>query len=150
MDTPRFLLFGLPPPSHTHTYLPSREQNFHPEVFHFGCRASLGYHGYIPVSKPRGFFSPLLTDAVIGLLLNVTYQMACFFFFFYLMCLMELIIPSPREIPPKTFSVTIINFFPKRLSRNQSINQSLYLCQYVVGWGCADHPSRRLMCGTYI
>ena len=34
---------------------------------------------------------------------------------------MELIIPSPRAIQKKNFSVTIINFFPKRLSRNQSI-----------------------------
>ena len=72
MSTPRLLLFGLflPP----HTYLPSREQNVHPEVFFFECWASLGNHGYIPVSKPRSFFA-LLTDVVIGLLLNVTYYM---------------------------------------------------------------------------
>ena len=72
MNTPRLLLFGLflPP----HTYLPSREQNVHPEVFFFECWASLGNHGYIPVSKPRSFFA-LLTDVVIGLLLNVTHYM---------------------------------------------------------------------------
>ena len=72
MNTPRLLLFGLflPP----HTYLPSREQNVHPEVFFLECWASLGNHGYIPVSKPRSFFA-LLTDVVIGLLLNVTYYM---------------------------------------------------------------------------
>ena len=72
MKTPRLLLFGpfLPP----HTYLPSREQNVHPEVFFFECWASLGNHGYIPVSKPRSFFA-LLTDVVIGLLLNVPYYM---------------------------------------------------------------------------
>ena len=54
MNTPRLLLFGpfLPPD----TYLPSREQNVHPEVFFFECRASRGNHGYNPVSKPRSFF----------------------------------------------------------------------------------------------
>ena len=72
MNTARLLLFGpfLPP----HTYFPSREQNVHTEVFFFECRASLGNHGYIPVSKPRSF-SLLLTDVVIGLLLNVTHYM---------------------------------------------------------------------------
>ena len=55
MKTTRLLLFGpfLPP----HTYLPSRGHNVHPEVFPFECRASLGNHGYIPVSKPRSFFA---------------------------------------------------------------------------------------------
>ena len=72
MNTPRLLLFGLYLPPHT--YLPSREQNVHPEVFFLECWASLGNHGYIPVSKPRSFFA-LLTDVVIGLLLNVTYYM---------------------------------------------------------------------------
>ena len=128
MNAPRLLLFGpfLPP----YTYLPSREQNVHPEVFFFECRASLGNHGYIPVSKPRSFFA-LLTDVVIGL---YSWMSLITCPFFYLMRLIELIIPSPRAI--KTFFFfTIINLFPKRLSRNQSINQSLYLCQYVVRMG---------------
>ena len=55
MNTARLLFFGpfLPP----HTYFPSREQNVHTEVFFFEFRASLGNHGYIPVSKPRSFFA---------------------------------------------------------------------------------------------
>ena len=75
MNAPRLLFFFglfLPP----HTYLPSREQNVHPEVFFFECRASLGNHGYIPVSKPRSFFAVVnrcKLDVVIGLLLNVTH-----------------------------------------------------------------------------
>ena len=141
MNTPRLLLFGLflPP----HTYLPSREQNVHPEVFFLECWASLGNHGYIPVSKPRSFFA-LLTDVVIGLLLNVTYYMP-----FLLLDAPHKTDYSQSEGDQKHFFFfTIINLFPKRLSRNQSINQSLYLCQYVVGWGCADHSSQRLMYGT--
>ena len=114
MNTPRLLLFGLflPP----HTYLPSREQNVHPEVFFFECRASLGNHGYIPVSKPRSFFA-LLTDVVIGLLLNVTYYMP-----FLLPDAPHRTDYSQSEGDQKHFFFfTIINLFPKRLSRNQSI-----------------------------
>ena len=33
-------------------------------------------------------------------------------------------------------------------SINQSINQSIYLCQYV-GWVCLNHPHQRLMYETY-
>ena len=114
MNTPRLLLFGLflPP----HTYLPSREQNVHPEVFFFECWASLGNHGYIPVSKPRSFFA-LLTDVVIGLLLNVTYYMP-----FLLPDAPHRTDYSQSEGDQKHFFFfTIINLFPKRLSRNQSI-----------------------------
>ena len=114
MNTPRLLLLGLflPP----HTYLPSREQNVHPEVFFFECRASLGNHGYIPVSKPRSFFA-LLTDVVIGLLLNVTYYMP-----FLLPDAPHRTDYSQSEGDQKHFFFfTIINLFPKRLSRNQSI-----------------------------
>ena len=63
---------------------------------------------------------------------------------FYLMRLIELIIPSPRAIK-ENYTLLLKISFPKRLSRNQSTN---YLCQYV-GWGYADHPSRRLMYETY-
>ena len=114
MNTPRLLLFGLflPP----HTYLPSREQNVHPEVFFFECWASLGNHGYIPVSKPRSFFA-LLTDVVIGLLLNVTHYMP-----FLLPDAPHRTDYSQSEGDQKHFFFfTIINLFPKRLSRNQSI-----------------------------
>ena len=63
---------------------------------------------------------------------------------FYLMRLIELIIPSPRAIK-ENYTLLLKISFPKMLSRNQSTN---YLCQYV-GWGYADHPSRRLMYETY-
>ena len=147
MNTPRLLLFGLflPP----HTYLPSREQNVLPEVFFFECWASLGNHGYIPVSKPRSFFA-LLTDVVIGLLLNVTYYMP-----FLLPDAPHRTDYSQSEGDQKHFFFfTIINLFPKRLSRNQSINQSLYLCQYVVGGvapiirangSCMEHMTKHIM-----
>ena len=75
------------------------------------------------LSRSRGLFLPLLTDIVIGLLLNVTYYRCNFF---HLMRLPELIIPSPGEIKKK-MHFTMVNFFPKRLSRNQSINQFIYV-----------------------
>ena len=53
----------------------------------FECWASLGNHGYIPVSNPcYFFFSLFIPDAGIDLLLNVT--IPCFFF--YLIRLTEL------------------------------------------------------------
>ena len=55
---------------------------------------------------------------------------------------------SQSEGDQKKLHSTIKNLFPKRLSRNQEINQPIYLCQYV-GWGCANHPSPRLMYETY-
>ena len=64
MNTPRLLLFGsfLPP----QTYLPSREQNVHP--LHLAIMAT-----FLP--RSRDLFSLLLTDVVIGSLLNVTHYM---------------------------------------------------------------------------
>ena len=114
MNTPRLLLFGLflPP----HTYLPSREQNVHPEVFFFECWASLGNHGYIPVSKPRSFFA-LLTDVVIGLLLNVPYYMP-----FLLPDAPHRTDYSQSEGDQKKLHLTIKNFFPKKVIK-KSINQ---------------------------
>ena len=92
----------------------------------------------IPVFRRRGLLSPLLTDVVISLLLNVTHYMP------FIERLIELIIPSPRAIKKK-YTLLLKMSFPKRLLRNQSTN---YLCQYV-GWGYADHPSPRLMYETY-
>ena len=114
MNTPRLLLFGLflPP----HTYLPSREQNVHPEVFFFECWASLGNHGYIPVSKPRSFFA-LLTDVVIGLLLNVTYYMP-----FLLPDAPHRTDYSQSEGDQKKLHLIIKNFFHKKVMK-KSINQ---------------------------
>ena len=95
------------------------------------------------LSRSRDLFSLLLTDVVIGLLLNVTHYMP-----FILPDLPHRTDYSLSEGNKKKLHFTIINFFPKRLSRNQEINQPIYLCQYV-GWGCADHPSPRLMYETY-
>ena len=96
------------------------------------------------LSRSRDLFSLLLTDAVIGLLLNVTHYM-------------PFILPdAPHRTDysqsegdkKKKKHFTIKHFFPKRLSRNQEINQPIYSCQYV-GWGCADQLSPRLMYETY-
>ena len=118
--------------------MPCREQNVHPEVFFL----SVGLHLAIMatfLSRSRDLFSLLLTDVVIGLLLNVTHYMP-----FILPDLPHRTDYSLSEGNKKKLHFTIINFFPKRLSRNQEINQPIYLCQYL-GWGCADHPSLRRM-----
>ena len=91
------------------------------------------------LSRSRDLFSLLLTDVVIGLLLNVTHYMP-----FILPDLPHRTDYSLSLGDQKKLHFTIKNFFPKRLSRNQEINQPIYLCQYV-GWCCGDHPSRRLM-----
>ena len=117
MNTPRLLLFGLflPP----HTYLPSREQNVHPEVFFL----SVGLHLAIMatfLSRSRDLFSLLLTDVVIGLLLNVTHYMP-----FILPDLPHRTDYSLSEGDLKKIHFTIKNYFPKKVikkSRNQSTN----------------------------
>ena len=119
MNTPRLLfMFGpfLPP----HTYLPSGEQNVHPEEFFFECRASLGNHGYIPVSKPRSFFAVVnrcKLDVVIGLLLNVTHYIP-----FILPDAPHRTDYSQSEGDQKKLHLTIKNFFPKKVIK-KSINQ---------------------------
>ena len=81
------------------------------------------------LSRSRDLFSLLLTDVVIGLLLiNVTYYM-------------PFILPdlphrtdyslSEGNNNNKKIHFTIKNFFPKRLSRNQEINQPII---YVNTW----------------
>ena len=121
MNTPRLLLFApfLPP----HTYLPSREQNVHPEVFSFECRASLGNHGYIPVSKPRSFF------AVVNRCSH-RFTLECHSLhalLFYLMRLIELIIPSPRAMK-KNYTLLLKISFPKGYQEiKKSINQFIYV-----------------------
>ena len=72
MNTPSLHLFGpfLPP----HTYLPSREQSVHPEVFFL----SVGFHSEFTatfLSRSLDLFSLLLTDVIFRLLLNVTHYM---------------------------------------------------------------------------
>ena len=105
---------------------------------------SVGLHlaimATVPVSKPRSFFA-----VVIGLLLNVTHYMP-----FILPDLPHRTDYSLSEGDQKNYSLLLKISFPEgyqeiKKSRNQSTN---YLCQYV-GWGCADHPSPRLMYETY-
>ena len=115
MSTPRLLLFGLFLPL---TLICPPDNRIFTRKYSF---LSVGLHLAIMdtfLSRSRGLFLPLLTDIVIGLLLNVTYYRCTFF---HLMRLPELIIPSPGEIKKK-MHFTMVNFFPKRLSRNQSIN----------------------------
>ena len=148
MNTPRLLLFGLflPP----NTYLPSREQNVHPEVFFFECRASLGNHGYIPVSKPRSFFA-LLTDVVIGL---YSWMSLITCPFFYLMRHIELIIPSPRAIK-NIFFLYYYKFISQKVIK-KSINQSITLFMSIRGadgvapiiraeGSCMEHMTKHMM-----
>ena len=97
------------------------------------------------LSRSRDLFSLLLTDVVIGLLLNVTHYMP-----FILPDLPHRTDYSLSEGDQKNYSLLLKISFPEgyqeiKKSRNQSTN---YLCQYV-GWGCADHPSPRLMYETY-
>ena len=119
MNTAWLLLFGpfLPP----HTYFPSREQNVHMEVFFFECRASLGNHGYIPVSKPRSFF------AVVNRCSHRAYSWMSLITcpLFYLICLIELIIPCPRAIIIiKKYTLPLKISFPKGYQEiKKSINQ---------------------------
>ena len=73
------------------------------------------------LSRSRDLFSLLLTDVVIGLLLiNVTYYMP-----FILPDLPHRTDYSLSEGDQKKLHFTIKNFFPKRLSRNQEINQPI-------------------------
>ena len=128
MNTPRLLLFGLflpltpicPPENRIFT----RKYSFLSVGLHLAIMDTL-------LSRSRGLFLPLLTDIVIGLLLNVTYYRSTFF---HLMRLTELIIPSPGEINKKKFKNAL--YYGKFLSQKvikKSRNQSIYLCQYV-GW----------------
>ena len=80
----------------------------------------------IPVSRSRGLLSPLLTDVVIGLLLNVTHYMP-----FILPDLPHRTDYSLSEGDQKKLHFTFKNLFPKRLSRNQEINQPII---YVNTW----------------
>ena len=56
MDTPRLLFFvwSVSPP---HTYLPSREQNVHPEVFYLSVGLHLTIMAHSCLSKPRSSFA---------------------------------------------------------------------------------------------
>ena len=90
----------------------------------------------IPVSRSRGLLSPLSTDVVIGLLLiDVTYYIS-----FILPDAPHRTDYSQSEGNQKKLHFAIINFFPKRLSRNQEIKKSINQFIYVNTWGCADHP----------
>ena len=74
-------------------------------------------------SRSRDLFSLLLTDVVIGLLLNVTHYMP-----FILPDAPHRTDYSQSEGDKKKLHFTIKNFFPKRLSRNQeSINQFIHV-----------------------
>ena len=141
MNTPRLLfMFGLFLPL---TLICPPGNRMFTRKYSFWVSGFTWQSWLIPVSRSRGLLSPLLTDVVIGLLLNVTHY-NCTCPLFYLMRLIELIIPSTRAIKENYTLLSKISFL-KRLSRNQSTN---YLCQYV-GWGYADHPSPRLMYETY-
>ena len=140
MNTPRLLfMFGLFLPL---TLICPPGNRMFTRKYSFWVSGFTWQSWLIPVSRSRGLLSPLLTDVVIGLLLNDTHYM-------------PFILPdaphrtdyslSEGNNNNKKIHFTIKNFFPKRLSRNQSTN---YLCQYV-GWGSADHPNPRLMYETY-
>ena len=80
---------------------------------------------FIPVSRSRGLLSPLSTDVVIGLLLiNVTHYIP-----FILPDAPHRTDYSQSEGNQKKLHFTIINFFPKRLSKKikKSINQFIYV-----------------------
>ena len=96
MNTPRLLLFGLFLPL---TLICPPENRIFTRKYSF---LSVGLHLAIMdtfLSRTRGLFLPMLTDIVIGLLLNVAHYRCTFF---HLMRLTELIIPSPREIKKKS------------------------------------------------
>ena len=138
MNTPRLLLmFGLFLPL---TLICPPENRMFTRKYSFWVSGFTWQSWLIPVSRSRGLVSPLSTDVVIGLLLiNVTHYIP-----FILPDAPHTTDYSQSDGNQKKLHFTVINFFPKRLSRNQEINQPIYLCQYV-GWGCADYPSRRLM-----
>ena len=123
MNTSRLLLFGtfLPP----HTYFPPGNRIFTRKYYFL----SVGLHLAIMatfLSRSRDLFLLLLTDVVIGLLLNVTHYMP-----FILPDLPHRTDYSLSEGDQKKLHFTIKNFFPKRLSRNQEINQPII---YVNMW----------------
>ena len=139
MNTPRLLfMFGLFLPL---TLICPPGNRMFTRKYSFWVSGFTWQSWLIPVSRNRGLLSPLLTDVVIGLLLiNVTHYI-------------QFILPDAphrtdypqSEGDQKKLHFTIINFFPKRLSRNQSTN--LFMS---IRWlGFADHPSRRLMYETY-
>ena len=80
----------------------------------------------IPVSRSRGLLSPLLTDVVIGLLLNVTHYMP-----FILSDAPHRTDYSQSEGDQRKLHFTIKNFFPKKVIK-KSINQLFII--YVNTW----------------
>ena len=126
MNTPRLLfMFGLLLPL---TLICPPGNRMITRKYSFWVSGFTWQSWLIPVSRSRGLLSPLLTDVVIGLLLNVTHYM-------------PFILPdlphrtdyslSEGNNNNKKIHFTIKNFFPKRLSRNQEINQPII---YVNTW----------------
>ena len=81
------------------------------------------------LSRSRDLFSLLLTDVVIGLILNVTHYMP-----FILPDAPHRADYSQSEGDQKNLHFTIKNFFPKRLPRNQEIKKSINQFIYVNTW----------------
>ena len=117
MNKPRLLLFGpfLPP----HTYLPSREQNVHPEVFFLSVGLHLAIMAHSCLSKPRSSFAFVNRC-------SHRFTLECHSLQLY----MPFILPdaphrtdySQYEGDQRKLHFTIKNFFPKKVIK-KSINQ---------------------------
>ena len=121
MNTPRLLfMFGLFLPL---TLICPPGNRMFTRKYSFWVSGFTWQSWLIPVSRSRGLLSPLLTDVVIGLLLNVTHYMN-----------MPFILPdaphrtdySQSEGDQKKLHLTIKNFFPKKVIK-KSINQFIYV-----------------------
>ena len=100
---------------------------------------SVGLHLAImatSLSRSSDLFSLLLTDVVIGLLLNVTHYMP--FILPYLPYRTDYSLSEGNK--KKKLHFTIKNFFPKMLSRNQEINHELFMSIRGMGLRRSSEP----------
>ena len=115
MNTPRLLfMFGLFLPL---TLICPPGNRMFTQKYSFWVSGFTWQSWLIPVSRSRGLLSPLLTDVVIGLLLNVTHYMP-----FILPDAPHRTDYSQSEGDKKKLHFTIKNFFPKKIIK-KSINQ---------------------------
>ena len=111
MNTPRLLFFGLFLPPHTPgNRMFTRKYSFLSVGLHLAIMATF-------LSRSRDLFFALLTDVVIGLLLNVTHYMP-----FLLPDAPHRTDYSQSEGDQKKIHFTIKNVFPKKVIK-KSINQ---------------------------
>ena len=133
MKTPRLLfMFGLFLPL---TLICPPGNRMFTRKYYFWLSGLTWQSWLIPVSRSRGLLSPLLTDVVIGLLLNVTHY-SCTCPLFYLMRLIELIIPSPRAIK-KNYTLLLKISFQKNY---QEINQPIIYVNSGMGLRRSSEP----------